>query len=296
MRKYINNTNSLQTFNLLRFGTFLIISIVFTKSPLSVAEIGYYEMSLFIASLVSFFWVTGVIQSLLPLYNNNTTFKVKEINRKEKSPEIFNAFLLLTAFSILAYIFCRIFQNAFHVFDGVKDIKFIHLVFFYLLVSSPGNLIEYIYLLRNKSGKILIYGFISFGIQLVVVIGPILLGYGIELAIWGLIIISVIRLFWLAALLRKYAQFKISVSFLKEHLRLGTPLILSSLLSGSAQYIDGLIISLHFDATAFAFFRYGAKELPLALLLANGLSNSMLSQFSTQKKLKDSLQIGRAHV
>ncbi len=291
MRKYINNTNSLQTFNLLRFGTFLIISIVFTKSPLSVAEIGYYEMSLFIASLVSFFWVTGVIQSLLPLYNNNTTFKVKEINRKEKSPEIFNAFLLLTAFSILAYIFCRIFQNAFHVFDGVKDIKFIHLVFFYLLVSSPGNLIEYIYLLRNKSGKILIYGFISFGIQMVVVIGPILLGYGIELAIWGLIIISVIRLFWLAALLRKYAQFKISVSFLKEHLRLGTPLILSSLLSGSAQYIDGLIISLHFDATAFAFFRYGAKELPLALLLANGLSNSMLSQFSTQKKLKDSLQI-----
>lgn len=248
-------------------------------------------MSLFIASLVSFFWVTGVIQSLLPLYHNNTTFKVKEINRKEKSPEIFNAFLLLTGFSILAYIFCRIFQNAFHVFDGVQDIQFINLVFFYLLVSSPGTLIEYIYLLRNKSDKIILYGFISFSIQLIFVTVPVMLGYGIEWSIWGLIAVSVIRLFWLASLLRKYAQFKISFGFLREHLHLGTPLILSSLLSGSAQYIDGFIISTHFDAKAFALFRYGAKEFPLALMLANGLSIAMLSEFSTKEKLKESLQV-----
>jgi O-antigen/teichoic acid export membrane protein len=291
LTRHITNTNSLQTFNLLRFTTFLIISIIFTKSSLSVADIGYYEMSIFIASLVSFFWVTGVIQSLLPLYNNNSTFKVREINRKQKSPEIFNAFLLLTAFSIMAYIFCRIFQNAFHVFDGVEDIQFINLVFFYLLISSPSNLIEYIYLLRNKPGKIMIYGFISFGLQLVFVTVPILLGYGIVWAIYGLIAISVFRLFWLASLLRKYAQFKISVSFLKEHLHLGTPLILSSLLSGSAQYIDGLIVSTHFDARMFALFRYGAKEFPLALMLANGLSNSMLSEFSTKQKLVDSLKV-----
>ncbi len=291
LSKYINNTNSLQTFNLLRFTTFLIISIIFTKSKLSVADIGYYEMSIFIASLVSFFWVTGVIQSLLPLYNNNTTFRVKEINRRSKSPEIFNAFLLLTGFSILAYIFCRIFQNAFHVFDGVEDIQFINLVFFYLLISSPSNLIEYIYLLRNKPGKIMSYGFISFGLQLIIVTVPVMMGYGIEWAIYGLIAISVFRLFWLASLLRKYARFKISTPFLKEHLHLGTPLILSSLLSGSAQYIDGLIVSMHFDARVFALFRYGAKEFPLALMLANGLSNSMLSEFSSKQKLADSLQV-----
>lgn len=291
LSKYINNTNSLQTFNLLRFTTFLIISIIFTKSKLSVADIGYYEMSIFIASLVSFFWVTGVIQSLLPLYNNNTTFKVKEINRRSKSPEIFNAFLLLTGFSLLAYIFCRIFQNAFHVFDGVEDIQFINLVFFYLLISSPSNLIEYIYLLRNKPGKIMSYGFISFGLQLIFVTVPVMLGYGIVWAIYGLIAISVFRLFWLASLLRKYARFKISIPFLKEHLHLGTPLILSSLLSGSAQYIDGLIVSMHFDAKVFALFRYGAKEFPLALLLANGLSNSMLSEFSSKQKLTDSLEV-----
>jgi O-antigen/teichoic acid export membrane protein len=289
--RHINNTNSLQTFNLLRFSTFLIISIIFTKSSLSVADIGYYEMSLFIASLVSYFWVSGVIQSLLPLYNNNSTFRVIEINRKEKSPEIFNAFLLLTAFSVAAYVFCRIFQHAFHVFDGVEDIHFINLVFLYLLLSSPANLIEYIYLLRNKPGKIMVYGFITFSIQLVFVTLPVVLGYGIEYAIWGLIGVSVIRLFWLASLLKKYAQFRFSWEFVREHLHLGTPLILSSLLSGSAQYVDGLIVSTHFDARYFAWFRYGAKEFPLALLLANGLSNSMLSEFSTQKKLENSLAV-----
>ena len=77
---------------------------------------------------------------------------------------------------------------------------------------------------------------------------------------------------------------------MKEHLYLGAPLIITSLISGSAQYIDGVIISsVYRDPAMFAWFRYGAKEFPLVLLLANGLSNAMLPEFATRAKMKESL-------
>jgi len=83
---------------------------------------------------------------------------------------------------------------------------------------------------------------------------------------------------------------KISVEFMKEHLYLGIPLILTSLISGSPQYIDGVIVSaVYRDPAIFAWFRYGAKEFPLVLMLANGLSNAMLPEFSTRERMKESL-------
>jgi O-antigen/teichoic acid export membrane protein len=95
---------------------------------------------------------------------------------------------------------------------------------------------------------------------------------------------------WLLILLRRYTEMKISVKFMKEHLYLGLPLILTSLISGSAQYTDGVIISaVYQDPGMFAWFRYGAKEFPLALMLANGLSNAMLPEFSTRTRMKESL-------
>jgi O-antigen/teichoic acid export membrane protein len=83
---------------------------------------------------------------------------------------------------------------------------------------------------------------------------------------------------------------KISVEFMKEHLYLGAPLILTTLISNSAQYTDGVIISsVYRDPAMFAWFRYGAKEFPLVLMLANGLSNAMLPEFSTRERMRESL-------
>jgi O-antigen/teichoic acid export membrane protein len=44
----------------------------------------------------------------------------------------------------------------------------------------------------------------------------------------------------------------------------------------------------------FAWFRYGAKEFPLVLMLANGLSAAMLSEFSTRERMRESIAKIRA--
>jgi hypothetical protein len=269
---------------------FLIISIVFTKSHLTRSEIGQWEMFMFIAGLMTFFWVTGIIQSLLPLYHRNKTYRKIGDNGTTKSPEIFNAFLLLCFFSLLFFILGHSLKNNFSVFHFSGNVPYINLLLLYILLSSPVCLIEYIYLLNNRSYRIFQYGLYTFTAQLILIIVPIILGKDIIWSIYGLLSITLFRWVWLIILLRRYTEMRISVEFMKEHLYLGTPLILTSLISGSAQYTDGVIISaVYRDPAMFAWFRYGAKEFPLVLMLANGLSNAMLPEFSTRERMKESL-------
>jgi len=288
--KLIDNISGLQLFQLMKPVVFLIISIVFTKSHLTRADIGQWEMFMFIAGLMTFFWVTGIIQSLLPLYHRNRTYRKIGDNGTTKSPEIFNAFLLLCFFSLLFFVLGHSIKNNFSVFHLSGNVPYINLLLLYILLSSPVCLIEYIYLLNNRSYRIFQYGLITFFSQMVLIIVPIIFGKDIIWSIWGLLGITGIRWIWLLILLRRYTEMKISVKFMKEHLYLGAPLILTSLISGSAQYTDGVIISaVYRDPAMFAWFRYGAKEFPLVLMLANGLSSAMLPEFSTRERMKESL-------
>jgi O-antigen/teichoic acid export membrane protein len=288
--EFIDNISGLQLYQLMKPIVFLIISIVLTKSHLTTAEIGQWEMFMFLAGLITFFWVTGIIQSLLPLYHRNKTFRKIGNNGTVKSPEIFNAFLLLCFFSILFFALGHSLKNNFSVFHFSGNVPYINLLLLYVLLSSPVCLIEYIYLLNNRSYRIFQYGAYTFTAQLIFIVTPLFLGKDIIWSICGLLAITVLRWIWLIILLRRYSEMKISVEFMKEHLYLGIPLILTSLISGSAQYTDGVIISaVYRDPAMFAWFRYGAKEFPLVLMLANGLSNAMLPEFSTRERMKESL-------
>jgi O-antigen/teichoic acid export membrane protein len=252
-------------------------------------------MFMFIAGLLSFFWVTGIIQSLLPLYHRNRTYRKTGDNGEGKSPEIFNAFILLCLFSLLFFATGHIIKYNFSVFKYTGNVPYLNLLLLYILLSSPVCLIEYIYLLNNRSYKIFQYGVYTFSLQLVLVILPVILGKGIIWSIYGLLAVTGIRWIWLIILLVRYTEMKISPEFIKEHLYLGAPLILTTLISGSAQYTDGIIVSaVYRDPAMFAWFRYGAKEFPLVLMLASGLNAAMLPEFSTRDRMKESLARIRA--
>lgn len=281
----------MQLFQLMKAVIFFIISVVLAKSHLTTYEMGQFEGFIFIAGLATFFWITGINQSLLPLYNRNRTYHKLGENGRTKSPEIFNAFLLLCFFSLLIFILGTIFKANISVYHNRGNVPFINLLLLYILLSSPVCLIEYIYLLNNRSYRIFQYGLYTFTAQLVLIISPILLGKDILWSLYGLIAVTMVRWIWLIVLLKRYTEMKISFEFMKEHMYLGAPLIITTLISGSAQYIDGFIVSIVYrDPAMFAWFRYGAKEFPLFLMLANGLSNAMLAEFSTREKMKESLE------
>jgi O-antigen/teichoic acid export membrane protein len=289
--KFIDNISGLQLYQLMKAVIFFIVSVVFTKTSLSTQDIGQFEMFMFISGLMTFFWVTGIIQSLLPLYHRNKTYRKTGDNGVDKSPEVFNAFLLLCFFSLLIFFLGHAFKSDFSVFHNRGNVPFLNLLLLYILLNSPVQLIEYIYLLNNRAYRIFQYGVYTFSAQLIFILTPILLGKGIIWSIYGLLLITFFRWIWLIILLRRYTQLKISIEFMKEHLYLGIPLIITTLISGSGQYTDGVIISAFYkDPAQFAVFRYGAKEFPLVLMLANGLNAAMLSEFSTREKMKESVE------
>ncbi len=288
-KRYVNNVAGLQAINILRFLTFLIISIVFTKIGLSKAEIGLFEVSIFIASIASFFWVNGLIQAFLPLFKSNKTFGDKEQLAGTKSPEVFNMYVILVFFSLLVFCIGQFIKADFSVFGYKGDVPLLNLTLWYLLLSSPANLVEYIYMVQDKNGNTLSYGYITSFLQLAAAILPVILGYDIIWSIWSLVLVAMIKNIWLVTLLYNYAEIKFSFPFIKEVLACSGPIILSVLVAGSAQYVDGLIITTKYTAEAFAIFRYGAKEIPFVISMAAGLSSAMLVEFSRKDKIKDTL-------
>jgi len=280
----ISNILGLQLFQVLRFVSFLIISAVFTRTELTKKDIGDFELLLFLASAVTFFWITGIIQSLLPLFNNNQSFIHR--NTQQKSPELYNAFLLILFISFFITTLGFLLKNQIAFYKDGHPLPYATPLLLYIFFSSPSCLVEYIYLLYHKATHILVYGLITFTLQVIFVILPVQMGYGIEGGIWGLVIISAIRFVWVVVLLKKYSIPRVSPEFLKELIMLSLPLMLSTLLSGSSQYIDGLIVSAKFSPEKFAIFRYGAKEVPLVVTLASGLNNAMLTQFASMDKIK----------
>ena len=278
----------MQVFQFLRFFTFLIISIVFAKTSLTEKEIGDWEYVMFLTGALSFSWVTGFMQSFMTLFKRNRIFHSPKstFSPTKESPEFFNAFLLLSGFSLFFALFILIINKNIPVFSNLEPIPYVQWVALYFFLSQPSALIEYIYLLRNKPRYILYYGFITFGLQVVLSCGAIFLGMGIGGAIcWGLVFVSAIRFLWLLALLKKYAAFQFSWKFIKDNLYIGYPIVVSCLLTGSSQYVDGLIASIAFDAENFAIFRYGAKELPFVVVMTTALSNALIPEFATRKNM-----------
>ena len=286
LQKYINNITGLQLFQLLRFGTMLLISIVFAKSSLPTEAIGNYELFIFISMLVSSFWLNSLIQSLLPLYKNPDQPNTKN----NKSPEIFNAYIIISLLSILTILLLIIFQNPLSkVISHSGSIPYFNLILIYTFFSNPSFLIEYIYLLKNKPGSIIRYGVVSFSVHLVFVSLPVILGMGLQTALLGLLAVTFARYCWLLFLLSKHAQLSISTGFIKKHLHYAWPLMISSLVGGSAIYVDGFLVVNKFDSATFAIFRYGAREFPLVMLMANALSTAMIKDFSLKENLQTSL-------
>jgi len=276
-RKILPNDSlsGLQFFQLFRYGSVFLISIILPRAGLLPDQVGLYEAFLFFAGVISYFWLTGLIQALLPLASGSATTGNTKNKYQYPSGAFFNAFLLLLLFALLSSAALLLASPLLgRLLGQVLPPDLIWLVILYLILFAPSTLVEYWYVVTAQTKKLIGYGVIAFTLQILLVGAPVILGTGVRGAIWGMIAAGSFRMVWLLVILIRQRNFHISWAFLKQYLYLGTPVILSMLLSGSAQYVNGFIISAQFDTATFAIFRYGARELPLVAILANALSNA----------------------
>lgn len=252
---------SLQFVQLVRAGSMFLISIFLTKIFSDVEVISQYESLLMVGSSFTFFWVSALITTFLPHYHHS----------QNKNEIIYSSFVILSILAFIASLL--VFAIGVLAFSSVSTRLWLFYAL-YILFSSPSFLTEYIWLVRKKYVSIILYAAIIFSLQIIVVILPLYLGQSLLFSIKllaGLGFIKFLIGFYLA---RQKNGLRYNQQLVKDHLRKSMPIGLAFLLGGSSEYIDGYLVK-YFKPDQFAFFRYGAREFPLTLILANALSNVM---------------------
>jgi len=249
-------------------------------------DIAVYEMFWFTASILSFFWVASSINAAL-------TFLPK-LNNEERKKALFNIFLFFTVVSIvmsgILYLSAGWFTST---FGMEEELPYIPLLCLFLVFQTPSWLVQIFYLLLKKYKEIFIYGTIAFGLQLIAVIIPLLLSMGLEEIFIGLIIMSAVKFIWLLVLIWRHTTFSFDYQMLTPFYALALPLVLKAFLNRGYESIDGLIVNSYFqDESAFAVFRYGAREMPYVTLFIGAIVTAMLPKMASDleggmQKLKE---------
>ncbi|MCW3126142.1 MAG: hypothetical protein JWO03_1800 [Bacteroidetes bacterium] len=247
--------SSLQLFQLTRYSGFVVIGISFAKLGIPKTAIGHFESFLWLMGLFSFFWIAGLMNSMLAIYPGHTPEGKKKL--------LFATFCLILMLSVIAGIV--------QLFVGGSMIGLA-----YLLFNNASYVIEYIFFLNDKRRPLLIYGASMALLQIILCAGPAYIYGDVQWSIYGLLGVAVVKFIYIAYLLRSHTTTIYERKRVSELFILSLPLMLSFFVNGSAEYIDGAVVKHFFTLADFSVFRYGSREFPLFTIVAATLSMSMI--------------------
>ena len=277
----IRSISGLQTFQILRYSGQIAVAVLLAQSGIGRYSIGIYESLLLISGMTGFFWVGGLMNALIPRFRKSD---------EATQPRLLNsAFLTMLILSGLLFAGLRLFEAPLTNLLNRDSIPGYQLFTWFVLLNNPTFLLEYLLFLKpvgkGKSGtQLLIYGLLVFALQIVLIGLPAINGHPIESVVQGMVIFAGIK-FGLLLLAIGPSLFKgLDREAWAGLMRLGSPIALSLLLGGISVYIDGLIVANRMGAESLAVFQYGARELPLVLLLANAFSAAAAGTIASDQK------------
>ncbi len=278
LRKQLNETQALQAFQLLRYGSAILVSILLAKSVLTQAEIASYEYLLYLGTTLSFFWVSAFITALIAVY--------PKLNREEQSQLLFQAFgVYFVVGALLCSLLFLCSQWLVPFLTNQSQLPYLPWFLVFLFFNFPTHLIDVIYLFEKRPGAILGYGVVAFFGYLIALVIPVWAGWGLGWGLKAIAFLAFIRFLWLLLLLVKKAKFKWPGYLFSRYLSVALPLVGYTFMGGFAPVFDNWLVGWYYqDPSIFAIFRYGARELPLALALTAGLSTSLIPVISAGMK------------
>ena len=135
---------------------------------------------------------------------------------------------------------------------------------------------------------------IGFSLQLAAVAIPVLTGLGLKEVLYCLIAWASFKFVWVVVLIYRHTQWRLDPSFLRKYWHLALPLLLLAFIGKGSEYASTFLVTALFsDETAFAIYRYGAREIPLSLIMLSALATSLLPVASGN--LEEGLKAIRKH-
>ncbi len=227
----------------------------------------------YIGFTLSAFWVTGLMQAFLASY--------PQLPEEERAGFLFNAYLffLVSSSAVLALMLGAK-ESVLLVLTGQPELPYYELFAVFLWLNVPTYLVENFYLVLRRPKAILNFGFFAFGLQALAVLAPVFLGFGLLWSFYLLIALGILKYVWLFFLLVRRSAFQVNINMAFQWASLSVPLILYALMGSFNQSFDNWLVNFHYqgDEQVFAIFRYGSRELPLALALTNAFGTAMLPE------------------
>jgi len=264
-------------YQVLRLGSVVLTSILLAKSGLGMAEIGAYEALLYLGSVAAFFWANGLLQGIPTVY--------ARLDEHERPAFVFTVFLVFITFALMVssalWLGRQWIVPALTGLERVPCLEWFGVYLFFNLASLP---VEYVYLLREKPVALLGWGSVSFGLYVLVLVLPVLAGYGLEGGLAGLAGLGALRFLWALALLFRYGAWAWRPDLLRDYLKFSMPLVLNLLVGSLVLLFDSWLVGWYFqDETVFAVFRYGSREFPIATALATALGTALVARITVQE-------------
>ena len=260
-----------QLFMLCRQSGVLLSSIVIARY-LPLDEVGSFELLMLCGYLMTFFWsdafLKGYLASSIPRDN----------------PATASTFLwLCITLSLAAMGLLVLGQKVFlPLFVHRPSIEGLSLFALFQALIIPVWMAPFIGLLKGRHSLVLSI-YVLVGPTFACVAGwmsiPSLSGILI-----GLLSYALVGLIWVLLNSKFVRELRLRIMFV-ELWPATWPLIMYAVSIGIARSFDAWLVALHFDEASFAIFRYGAREFPLVIAFAAGLSTIMIPKLKGAEAL-----------
>ena len=260
--KFQGSSLPYQLYQIFRYGFLLLVSIALTWIFPDQEIIRQYELLLLLGGSLTFFWVSGLFDGFVVVY--------RQADAADQNGIVFQTFSISLPFALLSAVGTWL-LGKYSLSEPLADEVILPFALF-LLFDMCSHLLVYYQLVKQKNVFLIFYGLGVFLMYFLLLVVPLALGYSFSTGLYLLAALACAKFLFTLWTVRNALRLR---AWPKKSFRLlvkiaGT-LGLVGLLSFSAQYVDGYLVE-HYFHDDFAVFRYGAKELPLVLLLANSMS------------------------
>lgn len=267
---------ALQVFQVLRLGAVVLGGVLLARSPVGMEAVGQFEAMLFAGAVAAFFWANGLLQGVIPQYHS--------LAAEERPVFLFQVFAL---FGLLSALVCGAFWAAraalLPALTGLPLAAGWGWFLLHLWAQLATLPLEHAYALRGRSRALLGWGVLSFGGYVAAVAFPAFSGWGLQGSVQALAALGLIRLLWCVVALRGVVRPSWRPLFWRRYMRFSTPLVLNLMVGQAIVLFDSWLVGWYYgDEAVFALYRYGSRELPLALALASGLSTALTARIASE--------------
>lgn len=262
-----------QWFMICRQSGIILSSIVMARA-LPIEDVGMMEMLMLCGYLMSFFWSDALLKGYL----------ASGLSSKDGATAS-TFFWLFVLGSIGAMGILILGQSwLLPLFVDRPALDGLQVFVLYQLFIIPVWMVPFIGLLKGQNPVLLSF---------YVLVGPAFaIWFGVSAipdingALIGLLSYAMVGFVWVLTQTRFLKQLALRSLFLKIW-PATWPLVMYAISTGVARSFDAWLVARHFDDADFAVFRYGAREFPLVVAFAAGLSTIMIPMLKSNAALPE---------